>query len=91
MGKRKILVTGGSGYIASQLLPAFRGRYGLTLLDVKETDTSGNKIPGVKVADLAAPDFEKNQEYFQGIDTVVHLGYYWKPGESGEKLPLNSL
>jgi hypothetical protein len=90
MGKRKILVTGGSGYIASQLLPAFRGRYGLTLLDVKETDTRENKIPGVKVADLAAPDFEKNQEYFQGIDTVVHLGYYWKPGESGEKLPFRT-
>jgi len=87
MLKRKILVTGVSGYIASQLLPTFRGSYELTLLDVKETDLKGNKIPGVKIADLGAPDYEKYQEYFKGIDTTVHLGYYWEPGESGEKLP----
>jgi len=84
MLKRKILVTGASGYIASQLVPAFRGNYELTLLDVKETDLQGNKIPGVKIADLGAPDYEKYQEYFKGIDITVHLGYYWEPGESGE-------
>jgi len=90
MGKRKILVTGASGYIASQVLPAFHGRYELTLLDVKETDPRGNKIPGVRVADLITPGFEKYQEYFQGIDAVVHLGYYWEPGEKGERQPLRT-
>ncbi len=87
MGKRKILVTGAGGYIASQVLLAFQGRYALTLLDVRETDLRGNKIPGVEIADLAVPDFEKYQRYFQGIDAVVHFGYYWEPGEKGEKLP----
>ena len=30
----KILVTGASGYIAKQLIPAFRERYELVLIDV---------------------------------------------------------
>ena len=34
MAKKKVLMTGASGYIASQMLPAFRRRYDLVLLDV---------------------------------------------------------
>lgn len=83
MQKRKILITGASGYIASQLLPAFRGKYQLTLLDVKETDPKGNPAPGLKITNLANSDFEKYLEYFQGIDTVVHLGYFDSAGERG--------
>jgi hypothetical protein len=85
MQKRKILITGASGYIASQLLPPFRGKYELTLLDVKETDPKGNEVPGVKIANLGDFDFEKYQQYFQGIDTVVHLGYFEPPGVRGVK------
>jgi len=85
MQKRKILITGATGYIASQLLPVFRGKYQLTLLDVKETDPKGNKVPGLKIANLADSDFEKYQDYFQGIDTVVHLGYYEPPRVRGAK------
>jgi hypothetical protein len=82
MQKRKILITGAAGYIASQLLPVFQGKYQLTLLDVKETDPRGNKVSGLKVTNLADSDFEKYQGYFQGIDTVVHLGYYGPPKRS---------
>lgn len=85
MQKRKILITGAAGYIASQLLPVFRGKYELTLLDVKETDPKGNKVPGLKITNLADSDFEKYQDYFQGIDTVVHLGYYELAGGRGVK------
>ena len=90
MQKRKILITGAAGYIASQLLPVFRGKYELTLLDVKETDPKGNKVPGLKITNLADSDFEKYQDYFQGIDTVVHLGYYEPPGVRGVKRPMRA-
>ncbi len=34
MAKPRVLMTGAAGYISSQLLPAFRERYDLVLLDV---------------------------------------------------------
>jgi hypothetical protein len=76
MQQRKILITGAAGYIASELLPAFRGKCHLTLLDVKETDPKGNPVPGLKITNLADSGCEKYREYFQGIDTVIHLSHY---------------
>lgn len=66
--KRTVLLTGASGYIAAQLLPAFREAYDLRLVDVKPG-------PGVVVADLADPDRSAYARVFRGVDTVVHLGY----------------
>ena len=36
MAKLSVLLTGATGYIAHQLLPVFRERYDLTLVDVKD-------------------------------------------------------
>ena len=80
MPKRTVLMTGATGYIASQLLPVFREQYDLTLVDVKATDPRGNAITGVHIASLAEADYEKYQALFQGIDTVVHLGYHRPAG-----------
>ncbi|MBI4013133.1 MAG: NAD(P)-dependent oxidoreductase [Candidatus Rokubacteria bacterium] len=63
-----LLITGACGYIAAQLLPALREGYVLRLVDVKPA-------PGVVVADLGDPDRSKYADLFQGVDTVVHLGY----------------
>jgi hypothetical protein len=82
-GKPRVLLTGASGYIASQLLPEFRKRYELRLVDVRDTDRAGKKLAGVEVADLAAPDRTACQRLFEGIDAVVHLGYR-HPGRSGD-------
>lgn len=76
MAKRKVLMTGATGYIASQMLPRFRDIYELTLLDVKDTDPSGAKVPGAIIADLSDPDLERYREHFRGIDAVVHLGFH---------------
>lgn len=68
MATRTVLLTGASGYIASQLVPAFREAYDLRLVDVKPG-------PGVVVADLGDADRSKYAHLFQGVETVVHLGY----------------
>jgi len=81
MTDHKVLLTGATGYIASQLLPAFRERYGMTLLDVKERDRGGNQVPDVVAADLSDPNRESYSQHFQGVDTVVHLGYRRPHGE----------
>lgn len=73
--KKKVVITGASGYIASLLLPAFRERYDLTLLDVKTNDRDGNIVEGVQIADLTQRDRDSYRHHFQGADAVVHLGF----------------
>src|SRR5690606_5839639 len=75
MSKRKVLVTGASGLIASLLLPALRERYDLTLVDVRETDRHGNRVEGIQTADLTDPNRENYRHLFRGMDAVVHLGF----------------
>ena len=74
MSKRKVLITGAAGYIASLLLPALRERYNLTLLDVR-TARNGEEVAGVQVCDLTGTDRDAYRHHFQGMDAVVHLGF----------------
>jgi hypothetical protein len=75
MTKRKVLVTGAAGVIAGQVLPVLRGRYELTLLDVRTADRYGKPVDGVQVADLVDRKRDAYRRHFQGIDTVVHFGF----------------
>src|SRR5687768_8688392 len=90
MTKRKVLVTGASGYVAAQLLPSFREQYDCLLVDVRTTDRDGNRIDGLREADLTA-GLEPSRALFQGVDTVVHLGYVQPPGGSAGTSPENYL
>ena len=74
-GKRRVVITGASGYIASLLLPAMRERYDLTLLDVRTVDRDGNEVEGVQIADLTDRNRESYRHHFRGADAVVHLGF----------------
>ena len=80
MPNRKVLLTGASGYIASQMLPAFQDQYDMGLIDVSNSDREGRRVPGVAIVDLVAPDLSKYSDHFQGVDTVVHLGYKRRNG-----------
>ena len=84
MPRPKALVTGASGYIAAQLLPALRERFNLTLLDTRSTDREGNAIEGIEVVDLTNPDRETYRSWFRGVDTVVHLSYIHPPEDRRE-------
>jgi uncharacterized protein YbjT (DUF2867 family) len=77
--RRRVLVTGATGYIASQLLPAFRSRYELHLTDIRSTDRDGKEVEGVQVLDLAEDDLGKIRPLFSARDAVVHLGYHSPP------------
>ena len=80
--RRRVLVTGATGYIASQLLPLFRQRYELVLLDVRTTDAARQPVAGVEIADFLAEDVAPIGRYFEGVDAVLHLGYWRPPGKS---------
>ena len=73
--KLKVMITGASGYVASQMLPEYRERYDLVLVDVKNTDRDGEVVNGVVVADLADSERSRYEHLFDGVDSVIHLGY----------------
>ncbi|MCY3834637.1 MAG: NAD(P)-dependent oxidoreductase [Chloroflexi bacterium] len=76
MPKRKVVLTGASGTIASVLLPALRERYDLTLLDARATDKRGAAVDGVQIVDLLNKDRDSYRHHFQGADAVVHCAFY---------------
>jgi hypothetical protein len=73
---KTVLVIGAAGYVASQLLPAFRERYQLRLVDVTREGREGNVVEDVIVHDLRTPDPEAHRALFRGVDAVVHLAYH---------------
>ena len=84
MPKLSILLTGANGYIARQLLSAFRDRYDLTLVDL--TNPDGTATEGVEVADLLHDDPGKLAPLFSGVDVVVHTGYHRPTGTDPQSL-----
>ncbi len=75
MARPRVLVTGATGYIASQLLPTFRKRYDLTLVDARAQDRNGQPVEGVTVVDLGATEPASYRHLFEDITAVVHLAY----------------
>jgi len=76
MARQRVLITGASGEISRQIIPAFRERYDLTLLDTRPADHA-NDIIDVDVSD---PDVEKYRAHFKGVDAIVHNVRARKPG-----------
>jgi nucleoside-diphosphate-sugar epimerase len=80
-----VLVTGAAGYIASYLLPAFRSRYNLRLVDVRETDGKGRAITGIQVRDISDPrQLDASRDLFREVDAVVHLAFLRPKGPTNE-------
>ena len=73
MAARKVVVTGAAGVIASQVLPALRERYALTLLDIRANDRNGAPVAGICNADLSNRDRDAYRQQFRGADAVLHL------------------
>ncbi|MCY3779209.1 MAG: NAD(P)-dependent oxidoreductase [Chloroflexi bacterium] len=76
MSKKKVVLTGASGTIAGDLLPALRERYDLTLLDTRTTNKDGDEVEGVRIVNLLDKDRDAYRGHFSGADAVVHCAYY---------------
>src|SRR5262245_4350907 len=81
MVKPRVLLTGATGYIAGQLLPAFRERYDLRLTDSRAEDREGRPVEGVVTADLLGADVSELAPLVAGVDSIVHCAY---PRPSGD-------
>ncbi|HEX5912153.1 MAG TPA: NAD(P)-dependent oxidoreductase, partial [Rubrobacter sp.] len=84
--RRRVLLTGATGYIAGQLLPAFRERYDLRLIDVRETDASGNGVEGIEAFDLLSDEDSTLEPLFSDVEVVVHCGHFKPEGDDPETL-----
>jgi UDP-glucose 4-epimerase len=78
--RKTVVITGAAGYVASQVLPAFRERYDLRLVDVTRERRGGRVVEDVIVHDLRQPDLEQHRPLFRGAHAVVHLAYHRAAG-----------
>lgn len=76
-GRRKVVVVGAAGKIAGQVLPFFRDRYDLTLLDIRTVNGRGDEVEGVQIVDLMNPDRDAYRHFhiFYGISDNPHA--FW--------------
>ena len=56
MAKRRVVLTGASGYVAQRMFPELSERWDLVPIDVRPTTRDGKPVPGIIVADLTNPD-----------------------------------
>jgi hypothetical protein len=76
MAKLRVLLTGATGYIAGQLLPAFQERYDLRLIDTRRENGFGQPVASVEVLDLLSAGSTDLKDIFTGVDVVVHSAYH---------------
>jgi hypothetical protein len=82
MFKKRVVVTGATGVIATKILPELSKKYKLVLLDRKSTDPDGNPVDGVIETDLLERDRNKYRDHFDGAYAVIHCGFVRTPDPS---------
>ena len=79
MAKRRVVLTGASGYVAQRMWPELKERWDLVPIDVRPTTRDGKPVPGLIVADLTKPDRNEYRAHFRGADAVIHCGFVSAP------------
>src|SRR2546428_3000005 len=80
MAKRRVVITGAAGYVGQRMCKVLADRGHLCPIDVIGATPSGEKVPGLVVADLTRPNRDEYRQHFRGADAVIHLGYVRAPG-----------
>jgi hypothetical protein len=79
VAKRRVVLTGASGYVAQRMFPELSARWDLVPIDVRPTTRDGTPVPGIIVADLTNPDRNAYRQHFKGADAVIHCGFVSAP------------
>lgn len=79
MAKRRVVVTGATGYVAQRMWKELNERWDVVGIDVRETTRDGAVVPGVIVSDLTRPDRALYRQHFEGADAVIHCGFVSAP------------
>jgi len=81
MPKQRVVIIGAAGYVAQQILPVFRERYDLVLIDVSNVTRDGTKIEDVIVEDMLSGESSEYEDLFSGTEAVLHLGRKRREGD----------
>jgi nucleoside-diphosphate-sugar epimerase len=60
MARRRVVLTGATGYVAQRMYRALDERWDLVPIDVRDTTRDGRTVPRLVVADLTVPDRATN-------------------------------
>ena len=75
MAKRRVVLTGASGYVAQRMFAELSERWNLVPLDVRGTTRDGTAVPGIRIVDLTDRNRDRYREHFRGADAVIHCGF----------------
>lgn len=75
MAKKRIVVTGASGYIVQRMWSELTERYDVVALDNRATTSDGGAVPGMQICDLTNADRDSYRQHFRGADAVVHSAF----------------
>src|SRR5438034_7158198 len=90
MAKRKVVLTGASGYVAQRMFAELNERWDLVPIDVRATAGDGKPVPRLVVANLTDRNRDAYRHLFRGADAVIHCGYVRAPGLDRKSTRLNS-
>ena len=80
MSRKRVVVTGATGYIAQRMWTELNERYEIVALDVRTGIRGGADVDGVQVVDLTGRDRDAYREHFRGADAVFHSAFVRTPG-----------
>jgi nucleoside-diphosphate-sugar epimerase len=75
MAKKRVVITGASGYIVQRMWSDMSERYDIVALDSRATTAEGAQVPGIHVCDLTERDRDSYREHFLGADAVIHSAF----------------
>ena len=81
MTRKRVVLTGATGYVAQRMYDALAERYELVCLDVKATTGTGKIVPELRIVDLTEPNRDAYREHFRGADAVIHCGFVRVEGQ----------
>jgi hypothetical protein len=79
MAKRRVVLTGASGYVAQRMFRELADRWDLVPIDVRPTTREGVPVPGIVIADLTDRNRDTYRQHFRGADAVIHCGFVRGP------------
>ena len=88
--KRRVVLTGASGYVAQRMFKALDERWDVVPIDIRDTTRDGTPVPRLVVADLTQPDRNAYRQHFRGADAVIHCGFVRAPGMTADTWQDNS-
>jgi hypothetical protein len=90
MAKRRVVLTGASGYVAQRMFKALDERWDVVPIDIRATTRDGQPVPRLIVSDLTNADRNAYRQHFRGADAVIHCGFVRAPGMTADTWQDNS-